>query len=287
MPEGGAWCDGALYTKAQFPDVYQMLVDGKIQSTTVTDFDSKVSANGSCGFFGLDTSNERFKVPLLKDVYIKAGQAPSMFGAESLPNITGEFAVRFNADLAKGAFYKKSSGAAAASSEGTGTINGFDASRSSSTYKSGVKVNPDHVVYRAYVVLYSSAAGASEVQAAEFMTALNGKANTDLSNVSSNIDYVVESYQNGTEWYKIYKSGWVEQGGEINQNISSGWNVPITFLKNFADTNYTFFVISEFNSYTNEGFNYYNSKTEESINAVFPQGAGLKGMWRAEGQGAN
>lgn len=89
VPNGGAWCDGALYTKAQFPDVYQMLVDGKLQSTTVSKFDSTVSANGSCGFFGLDTANERFKVPMLKDVYLKAGQAPSMFGAESLPNVKG------------------------------------------------------------------------------------------------------------------------------------------------------------------------------------------------------
>ena len=287
VPLGGAWCDGALYTKAQFPDVYQMLVDGKIQSTTVTDFDSKVSANGSCGFFGLDTSNERFKVPLLKDVYIKAGQAPSMFGAESLPNITGEFAVRFNADLAKGAFYKKSSGAAAASSEGTGTINGFDASRSSSTYKSGVKVNPDHVVYRAYVVLYSSAAGASEVQAAEFMTALNGKANTDLSNVSSNIDYVVESYQNGTEWYKIYKSGWVEQGGTLDGNPPKT-NGPegtftINFLKPFVDTNYTVTgacAYQEENHYVNLNFSEFNV---DSMKAYSNNGQ----FWRAEGQGAS
>lgn len=192
VPNSGAWCDGALYTKAQFPDVYQMLVDGKLKSTTVSEFDSKVSTNGSCGFFGLDTANERFKVPMLKDVYIKAGQAPSMFGAESLPNVKGEVGTigdYNNTAVVTGAFKRGEKNVHAV---GGGNVvwfynATFDASRSSSTYKDRAKVQPDHVVYRAYVVLYTSAAEASVAQAQEFMTALSGKANTDLSNVSSNI----------------------------------------------------------------------------------------------------
>lgn len=196
VPLGGAWCDGALYTKAQFPDVYQRLVDGKLQSTTVSAFDSIVSANGSCGFFGLDTANERFKVPLLKDVYLKAGQAPLMFGGESLPNIEGAMenggAIRSRApqhmNKFSGAFYRKlTEGNSMPGS--SGNIDecyalGFDASRSSSTYQNNTKVNPDHVVYRAYVVLYAAAVEASVAQAQEFMTALGGKANVGLENVT-------------------------------------------------------------------------------------------------------
>ncbi len=192
VPEGGAWCDGAEYTQAMFPDIYQMLVDGKIQSTTVSEFDSSVSANGSCGFFGLDTANERFKVPLLKDVYLKAGQAPLAFGAETLPNISGEFrgtnAWNGNGPVIQtGALYSKGDLARVNGSQQSGyntySLN-LDASRSSSTYQNGAKVQPDHVVYRAYVVLYSSAAEASVAQAQEFMTALGGKANVALDNVS-------------------------------------------------------------------------------------------------------
>lgn len=49
---------------------------------------------------------------------------------------------------------------------------------------------------------------------AEFTGALAGKANTDLSNVPANIDYVVESYSDSIgNWYRVYKSGWLEQGG--------------------------------------------------------------------------
>ena len=54
---------------------------------------------------------------------------------------------------------------------------------------------------------------------------ISGKANTDLSNVSANIDFVVESQEptsaNNHTWYRKYKSGWVEQGGIISLNSSS------------------------------------------------------------------
>ena len=188
VPNGGAWCDGAEYTQSAFPDIYQMLVDGKISSTDFTTFDSSVSTNGSCGMFALDTATTSFKVPLLKDVYIKSGQSSSMFGAESLPNIEGEAALRAQKPSVgeiQAPFSIYSTQGSVASS---GTITmynlNFDASASSSTYQNGAKVNPDHVVYRAYVVLYASAAEASEAQAAEFMTALGGKANVGLDNVT-------------------------------------------------------------------------------------------------------
>ena len=193
VPNGGAWCDGAEYTQTMFPDIYQMLVDGKIQSTTYQNFTSSVSTNGSCGFFALDTGAQKFKVPLLKDVYIKAGQAPLMFGAESLPNIKGIFYGRQNGLAGgSGAFYE---GNNPYGGMGSGSYNNqmyFDASRSSSTYKDGAKVNPDHVVYRAYVVLYSSAAEASVAQVAEFMTALDGK--QDISNLSQTLDDSTTKY---------------------------------------------------------------------------------------------
>ena len=186
VPEGGAWCDGAEYTKEMFPDIYQMLVDGKIQSTTYQNFTSSVSTNGSCGFFGLDSSAQKFKVPMLKDVYIKAGQAGEMFGAESLPNITGKlYTIAYGVE---GSFTKEGTYTANGATPNVGWQQGqylFDASLSSSTYQDGAKVNPDHVTYRAYVVLYASAAEASVAQAAEFMTALGGKANVDMDNVTT------------------------------------------------------------------------------------------------------
>ena len=44
---------------------------------------------------------------------------------------------------------------------------------------------------------------------------------------------VIENYKNGTEWYRVWSDGWIEQGG---YKASNG---TITFLKQFSDTNYT------------------------------------------------
>lgn len=56
---------------------------------------------------------------------------------------------------------------------------------------------------------------------------------TDASWVDTDTIYpVVETYVNGTEWYRVYSDGWVEQGGAM------GTSQTITLLKPMADTNY-------------------------------------------------
>ena len=67
-------------------------------------------------------------------------------------------------------------------------------------------------------------------------TQLNGKANTALSNISSNIDYIVESGGNDSKWYKKYKSGWIHQGGLAV--LSSKTPSVISLLKPMANSSY-------------------------------------------------
>ena len=157
VPNGGFWCDGATFDKQDLEQVYQMLVAGKLQSLPMDEFEAVVTENGSCGFFGLDTENKKFRVPLLNDVYLKAGLEAEEFGAESLPNIKGNFrTAEFGWDPI-GVFKRETTEAyspAQGSGKGLDWIN-FNASRSSSTYKDGAKVNPDHVKYRAYIILFS------------------------------------------------------------------------------------------------------------------------------------
>jgi hypothetical protein len=49
---------------------------------------------------------------------------------------------------------------------------------------------------------------------------------------------VVENYQNGTSWYRVYSDGWVEQGGVATGAYSDNYHRKITFLKEMIDTNY-------------------------------------------------
>lgn len=48
---------------------------------------------------------------------------------------------------------------------------------------------------------------------------------------------VVETYVNGTSWYRVYSDGWCEQGGKTSQQAHSG--ITINLLKPYANANYT------------------------------------------------
>ncbi len=63
------------------------------------------------------------------------------------------------------------------------------------------------------------------------------KADTDLSNVPANIDYVVERGGSGLNTWEIYKSGWCVQRGQV-LNIAANQFIEVQFLKPFANTNY-------------------------------------------------
>ena len=161
-PAGGFWCDGSTFDKQDLEQVYQMLVEGKLQSLPMDEYSTVVTENGSCGFFGLDTENKKFRVPLLNDVYLKAGQEAEVFGAESLPNIKGQLQSEVNfvkSDGVDGPFsfnetYNYTIGVQNSALYDLKRELLFDASRASSAYQDGAKVNPDHVKYRAYVILY-------------------------------------------------------------------------------------------------------------------------------------
>ena len=48
---------------------------------------------------------------------------------------------------------------------------------------------------------------------------------------------IVDSYSNGTSWYRVWSDGWIEQGGRYS-SVGGNGQVYITFIKNFNTTNY-------------------------------------------------
>lgn len=101
-----------------------------------------------------------------------------------------------------------------------------------------------------------ASAGATAVQPAALQTALNGKADVDLSNVSTTSGFrrLVEVYNNGTSWYKVFNEydpstgtligKWCEQGGIYTVSVTHGGTYDITLLKPYKDTAYS--VLSSF-----------------------------------------
>lgn len=171
-PFGGVWCDGSYYSKSNAETLYQMLLDEKLEVTTTAQYENELSQNGQCAKFALDESNERFRVPTIQDIYIKAGNAlnTSNYESESLPNIKGEQSLNLSENgMSSGSFYNNGRNSnegvwedgskiatAPGSSGNTGERIYFNASRSSSVYKDGANVEVNHINLRAYVVIYTT-----------------------------------------------------------------------------------------------------------------------------------
>ena len=49
---------------------------------------------------------------------------------------------------------------------------------------------------------------------------------------------VIESYRNGSNWYRVYSDGWVEQGGQKG-GIGNNSDVTVTLLKSMKDVSYS------------------------------------------------
>lgn len=68
----------------------------------------------------------------------------------------------------------------------------------------------------------------------------HGNANKPKIFINGNemVAFVTESYRSGTEWYRKYSDGWVEQGGIVNSTQYNNTTQNVNFRIAMADTNY-------------------------------------------------
>ena len=101
-------------------------------------------------------------------------------------------------------------------------------------------------------------------------------------------DYVVESQVNTDgSWYRKYKSGWVEQGGQT-PTVAGGATTTVTLLKPYNNAVYNV-VVQPVGAYTGAGEANNVIPTRTTTNFIISCGqiAAQAFSWRAEGQGAN
>lgn len=157
------------------------------------EYNSDISNYGQCGKFVV--SNDYIRIPTITR-FIGATVTLSEIGKtykESLPNIKGEFrgtnAWNSVPVIQTGALYSKGnlSRVKGAQESGYNTYSlNFDASRSSSTYQDGAKVQPDHTKYPYYMVISTEGQTAKVgIDINQVYEDMNLKANSDLSNVAS------------------------------------------------------------------------------------------------------
>jgi hypothetical protein len=206
---------------------------------------------GVAWYYILDEDNTQFKLPRTKYGFTGLRDSVGNYVPESLPNVTGTSGTlshqRGASDSFDGAlyntygtYYGEGSG-----SNNTGITLHLDASISSPTYQDGAPVQERATQTYLYFYVGNFERDAVEQTAGIVAEMFNNKADSDLGNIPTNYDYVVESQlptaENGYTWYRKYKSGWVEQGGiATNPNASGTQNITVSMPVEMADTYYNF-----------------------------------------------
>lgn len=195
IPTGWLRCDGTQYTKSSFPNFWDnYLTQNKLPTCSYADYATEISDNGNCGKFAVDLVNLTFKVPTIQgQIFISQALASGdigKFNAESLPNITGAFsATAYMKDMSVSeSFYDKGGEGGSVGSTGGAwkRFYGFDASRSSSAYQDGAKVQPNNLQFPILVCVANVQVPVSEAQYNGFISNLTQKVDLDGSNATFN-----------------------------------------------------------------------------------------------------
>ena len=223
-----------LYDGGNYPDLFE----------TEANWQTSVTTYGVCGKFVYDSVANTVRLPKITGI-IEGTVDVTALGdlvEAGLPNITGQVEFTdwtWNSPFKNGAFnnteyrygFVQGGGGGGGSVYNANTLD-LNASLSSSIYGNSTTVQPQTIKVLYYIVIATTPKTEIQVDIDEVVTDLNGKADVDLTNCTK--PHIVETYVNGTSWYRVYSDGWCQQGGFCTGSTS----YTVTFLKPFINTNY-------------------------------------------------
>ena len=298
VPVGNLPAFGGLYNRTLYADLWTYANErGLVISES--EWQAQASANGgNCAYYSDGDGSTTFRVPSLK-CWVKGANGIEEVGSyleAGVPNITGHDTLGWsqvtdgvltNGGERVGAFVeggKKIYGAKTLTSSAV-TLNetlsygvGFNASLSNSIYGNSDTVQPPSIVGMWLIVAYGTVSNIGNADVANVMQAVEG-VQTELNKVDGISDYIIESYRSGTEWYEVYKSGKVRQGGGFIANQT------ITFMKPYNEPPMVQIMMTLSREYAlvdSQAFPHNVTNT----NFLAPTYADTDSKWIAEGQGA-
>ena len=261
VPDGyePVWYKNTI-TRAKYPDFFEQLVDTNyLVFTTEATYDSQVSNYGMCASY-VKVDNNTVILPLLKN-YARSGTTENV-GTVLNDQFQGHWhEMVYRQDSTSSGYRSDIFGSdgytgGASNTSGTDEYMQYRGSRTSDwlcatnpitdnsdgTPRFGTETRPKSYYELVYIKCADISRPLTSEETSEIRTSLNKKVDVNLSNFPSNIDYCIENYvaSNGN-WYRIYKSGRLEQGGFFGGGTSAWASVAITYLKPFKDTTYQLF----------------------------------------------
>ena len=214
-PAGYLKADGAVVGRQTYPELFETI------GTT----------------FGEGDGETTFNLPDLIDRFAQGSKTPGQKIEAGLPNIKGdvipdstsafELFASDNLNI-KGAFSVGYSNAisltATSTTQMNATILHFDASQSNPIFGASDTVQPPALTLLPCIKAFDAATNPGLIDI------------TELANEVATHKHVTETFNDGTNWYRKWSDGWVEQGGIVsNQQVET---VTITLMIPMSDSNY-------------------------------------------------
>ena len=245
VPDGyeHVWYKNTI-TRARYPDFFEQLVDTNyLVFTDETTYDSQVSSYGMCASY-VKVDDDTVILPLLIN-YARGGTTDNL-GTVLNDQFQGHgHHAYIECDQSGGSGYPKPLPGASRSIQNTDKWVTYPiAYGNNGAPRYGDETRPKSYYELVYIKCADISRQLTSEETSEIRTTLSQKVNTNLSNFPSNIDYCIENYvaSNGN-WYRIYKSGRLEQGGFFGGGTSAWASVAITYLKPFKDNTYQLFCL--------------------------------------------
>lgn len=171
---GAYQCNGQEFNKSDFTgdtNPYDLIVSGSLPSKSYEEYESDITENGVCGYFGIDTINQKFKVPTIKDIFIEAGDLTtlSQFTEAGLPDHSHTYGTKSS--------MLPQAGSVTQCWVGEKEDNTGNASESNSIYGNSDTVQPKSIKLRPMVQLSTGADESSLANTTQCLAELPNKAN--------------------------------------------------------------------------------------------------------------
>lgn len=263
VPADSIICNGATYSRALYKDFFDYITTQGWVKTEAEWQEIANRDNGFCPFYSSGDGSTNFRTPKFAP-YQQIAITSASVGAyhqEGLPNITGSVSVSGDEnDLSRISGTFVNSGALTASSTSTtswagyGTVSGrnwnelsISASNSDKTYGRSSTVQSESHEWVMCVVAYSIATNMGSVDIQNVMSAVN-TIQAQVDKIPTPEAYVTQTWRSGTQWYRRWSNGWLEQGGRLELEVWTGGNDPtrtFSLPTAFSNDTYTTVVTGE------------------------------------------
>lgn len=242
VPADSIICNGATYSRALYKDFFDYITTQGWVKTEAKWQEIATRDNGFCPFYSSGDGSTNFRTPKFAPYQQIAITSASVgkYHQAGIPNSVGEH--NGTPWISKGSGCFKVLSTTATIPDGTNNNRNavsFDASLYNPIYGRSDTVQPESNEWVMCVVAYGIATNVGSVDIQNVMSAVNDvqasltQIKLDIAQIPQPRTYVTKTWSSGTEWYRVWSDGLIEQGGH-------GTGSTCTFSKPFSNKNYTF-----------------------------------------------